>query len=44
VGFDKFYDKGGAVTPDVAARQLIAWVDGFDIEKTGTFWAPRGAK
>lgn len=44
VGFDKFYDKGGAVTPDVAAKQLIAWVDGFDIGKTGTFWAPRGAK
>lgn len=44
VGFDKFWDDGGAVTPDVAAEQLIQWVDGFGMEKTGTFWAPRGAK
>jgi len=43
VGFDKYWDDGGAVTPDVAAGSLIEWIKGFDIEKTGTYWAPRGA-
>lgn len=43
VGFDKFWDDGGAVTPDVAAKSLKEWVDTFDISKTGTYWAPRGA-
>ncbi|KAF2767878.1 oxidoreductase [Teratosphaeria nubilosa] len=44
VGFDKFWDAGGAVTPDVAAKSLAEWVQGdFDIGKTGQYWAPRGA-
>ncbi|KAH7071729.1 hypothetical protein FB567DRAFT_584355 [Paraphoma chrysanthemicola] len=43
VGFDKFWDKGGAVTPDVAAKSLIEWIETFDISKTGQYWAPRGA-
>jgi NAD(P)-dependent dehydrogenase (short-subunit alcohol dehydrogenase family) len=42
VGFDKFWDAGGAVTPDVAAKSLIEWIDGFDISRTGEYWAPRG--
>lgn len=42
VGFDKFWDDGGAVTPDVAAKSLIDWVDSFDISHTGEYWAPRG--
>lgn len=43
VGFDKFWDEGGAVTPDVAAKSLREWVEGeFDISKTGEYWAPRG--
>lgn len=44
VGFDKFWDAGGAVTPDVAAKKLAEWVDGFGMDRTGTFWAPRGPK
>jgi len=44
VGFDKFYDDGGAVTPDVAAKSLVEWVEDFGIEKTGTYWAPRGPR
>ncbi|KIW00906.1 uncharacterized protein PV09_07653 [Verruconis gallopava] len=45
VGFDKYWDAGGAVTPDVAARSLKQWVDeDFDLGKTGQFWAPRGAR
>jgi len=43
VGFDKFWDEGGAVTPDVAAKSLREWVEKeFDISKTGQYWAPRG--
>ncbi|KAF2827950.1 NAD(P)-binding protein [Ophiobolus disseminans] len=42
VGFDKFWDEGGAVTPDVAAKSLVDWVETFDISKTGQYWAPRG--
>ncbi|KAJ6115634.1 hypothetical protein N7523_006051 [Penicillium sp. IBT 18751x] len=42
VGFDKYWDAGGAVTPDEAAQSLASFVDTFDISKTGEFWAPRG--
>ncbi|KAJ4316870.1 hypothetical protein N0V94_005212 [Neodidymelliopsis sp. IMI 364377] len=42
VGFDKFWDEGGAVTPDVAAKSLAKWIETFDISKTGEYWAPRG--
>jgi NAD(P)-dependent dehydrogenase (short-subunit alcohol dehydrogenase family) len=42
VGFDKYWEDGGAVTPDVAATSLIKWINTFDLEKTGTYWAPRG--
>ncbi|KAF2399814.1 NAD(P)-binding protein [Trichodelitschia bisporula] len=43
VGFDKYWDQGGAVEPAVAAKSLVDWIDTFDISKTGEFWAPRGA-
>ncbi|KAL4921971.1 hypothetical protein BDW62DRAFT_99439 [Aspergillus aurantiobrunneus] len=42
VGFDKYWDAGGAVTPDEAAKSLSSFIDGFDISKTGEYWAPRG--
>jgi NAD(P)-dependent dehydrogenase (short-subunit alcohol dehydrogenase family) len=42
VGFDSAWDKGGAVTPDVAAGSLIEWAEGLDIGKSGEYWAPRG--
>ncbi|KAL9085955.1 MAG: hypothetical protein Q9165_007317 [Trypethelium subeluteriae] len=43
VGFDKFWDAGGAVTPDEAAASLREFVDNkFDISLTGQYWAPRG--
>lgn len=38
----QFWDDGGAVTPDVAAKSLGEWIEGFDMSKTGEFWAPRG--
>ncbi|CAG7563348.1 unnamed protein product [Fusarium equiseti] len=42
VGFDKFWDEGGAVMPDKAATSLIEWTDKLDMSKTGQYWAPRG--
>jgi NAD(P)-dependent dehydrogenase (short-subunit alcohol dehydrogenase family) len=44
VGYDKYWDVGGAVTPDVAAKTLAEWTDKLDMSKTGQLWAPRGAK
>ncbi|KZN84303.1 putative oxidoreductase [Penicillium chrysogenum] len=42
VGFDKFWDAGGAVTPDEAAKTLASFIEGFDLSKTGEYWAPAG--
>ncbi|RSL56888.1 hypothetical protein CEP54_008589 [Fusarium duplospermum] len=44
VGYDKYWDDGGAVTPDEAAASLIEWTDKLDISKTGEYWAPRGPR
>jgi hypothetical protein len=36
---------GLAVTPDEAAKSLAEFVEkDFGIEKTGTYWAPRGPR
>jgi NAD(P)-dependent dehydrogenase (short-subunit alcohol dehydrogenase family) len=42
VGLDKFWDEGGAVEPDVAARSLVDWIKIFDISQTEEYRAPRG--
>lgn len=42
VGFDKFWDDGGAVHPDEAATSLIEWTKKLDMSKSGEYWAPRG--
>ncbi|KAK4998637.1 hypothetical protein LTR66_002174 [Elasticomyces elasticus] len=42
VGFDKYWDAGGAVKPDEAAQSLIKFINDFDISRTGEYWAPRG--
>jgi len=45
VGFDKFWDAGGALDPQDAAKLLGDWVErDFSLDKTGTYWAPRGTK
>lgn len=45
VGFDQFWDDGGALMPDEAAEIVGGWVDGtFGIELTGQYWAPRGTR
>ncbi|KAK7439863.1 hypothetical protein VKT23_017433 [Stygiomarasmius scandens] len=42
VGFDKYYESGGAVEPKVAAASTVDFVLDLTQEQTGTFWAPRG--
>lgn len=42
VGFDQFWEAGGAVSPEEAAETLVEWVRGLGMEKTGEYWAPRG--
>lgn len=44
VGFDQFWDSGGAVTPDEAAKSLIDWTKGLEKRHSGQFWAPRGSR
>ncbi|KAJ6620980.1 oxidoreductase [Mycena sp. CBHHK59/15] len=44
VGYDQYWDSGGAVTPDEAAASLIPFVNLFNMSMTGEFWAPRGAR
>jgi NAD(P)-dependent dehydrogenase (short-subunit alcohol dehydrogenase family) len=44
VGFDKYWDDGGAVTPDEAAVSLKEWIEKLDIGKSGEYWAPRGPR
>ncbi|KAJ7065745.1 oxidoreductase [Mycena amicta] len=43
VGYDEYWDAGGAVTPDEAAASLIPFIDTFTLAMTGQYWAPRGA-
>ncbi|KAJ7843735.1 oxidoreductase [Mycena olivaceomarginata] len=44
VGYDQYWDTGGAVTPEEAAASLIPFIDTFTIAMTGQYWAPRGAR
>lgn len=34
----------GTEKPEAAAKEVMSFVDGFDMEKTGTFWAAKGPK
>lgn len=42
VGFDQYWDVGGAVEPEVAAGSLAKWAEEVDIKRSGEYWAPRG--
>jgi hypothetical protein len=42
VGFDQFWEVGGAVSPEEAAGTLVEWARGLGMEKSGEYWAPRG--
>jgi len=42
VGFDQYWEEGGAVSPQEAAETLVEWVEALGMEKTGEYWAPRG--
>ncbi|KAJ7149399.1 oxidoreductase [Mycena crocata] len=44
VGYDQYWDAGGAVTPDEAAASLTPFIDKFTIDMSGQYWAPRGAR
>ncbi|RDW64257.1 NAD(P)-binding Rossmann-fold containing protein-12 [Coleophoma crateriformis] len=45
VGFDKYWDDGGAVPPEEAAKSLAEWVEkDLDMSKSGEYWAPRGPR
>jgi len=45
VGFDKFWEAGGALEPEDAARILSNWIEkALSPDKTGTYWAPRGTR
>ncbi|KAF4563760.1 Beta-glucosidase 1B [Pleurotus pulmonarius] len=44
VGYDKFWDVGGAVLPSEAAKSTVEFISSLDIQQTGTFWAPRGPR
>ncbi|KAF8586278.1 NAD(P)-binding protein [Ramaria rubella] len=44
VGFDKFWDSGGAVEPSEAAKSTLDFVYQITHSQTGTFWAPRGPR
>ncbi|KAF8209048.1 oxidoreductase [Mycena galopus ATCC 62051] len=44
VGYDQYWDAGGAVTPDEAAASLIPFIETFTIGMSGSYWAPRGSR
>jgi NAD(P)-dependent dehydrogenase (short-subunit alcohol dehydrogenase family) len=44
VGFDQFYESGGAVEPSEAAASTIDFINSLTHDQTGTFWAPRGPR
>lgn len=44
VGFDKYYESGGAVEPAEAAVSLLDYAATITMEDTGKFIAPRGPR
>ncbi|KAJ6506968.1 hypothetical protein C8R45DRAFT_1176535 [Mycena sanguinolenta] len=45
VGYDAYWDSGGAVDPATAAASLLAFVDSHvTTERSGEFWAVRGIR
>lgn len=45
IGFDAFWEDGGALPPDEAAKIMGDWVENdFSMKLTGTYWAPRGTR
>jgi len=44
VGYDKYWESGGAVEPSEAATSTLNFVATISHDQTGTFWAPRGPR
>jgi len=42
VGYDSFYDEGGAVTPAEAAKTTLDFIDKITPADSGKLWAPGG--
>lgn len=42
IWFNRYIDFHSAVTPNEAAQSLALFIEDFDINKTGEYWAPRG--
>jgi len=44
-GMKEHYEKGGAITPEVAAPVLLDFVETtLTMERSGEFWAPNGSR
>ncbi|WWC69096.1 uncharacterized protein I206_103032 [Kwoniella pini CBS 10737] len=43
-GMEEFYEKMGAVTPDEAAVPFYEFAEKLNMDMTGKFWAPMGAR
>ncbi|WVQ86241.1 hypothetical protein IAT38_008409 [Cryptococcus sp. DSM 104549] len=43
-GMEEFYEKMGAVTPEEAAVPFAEFVEKLDLDMSGKFWAPMGAR
>nr|XP_019042621.1 hypothetical protein I302_09230 [Kwoniella bestiolae CBS 10118]OCF21551.1 hypothetical protein I302_09230 [Kwoniella bestiolae CBS 10118] len=43
-GMEEFYDKMGAVTPEEAAGPFAEFAEKLNLEMSGKFWAPMGAR
>lgn len=44
IGYDKYWDEGGAVKPEEAAKSLLDFAETVTSEHNGQFWAPRGPR
>lgn len=44
IGYDKYWEAGGAVEPAVAANSLLDFTEALKPEMNGQFWAPRGPR
>lgn len=44
IGYDQFWETGGAVQPAQAATSLLEFAENVTKEHNGQFWAPRGPR
>lgn len=44
IGYDEYWESGGAVEPRVAAENFVDFAETLTMEKQGGFWAPGGPR